>query len=72
MSSQDEGDPDVIDNLEKAIKWNHLNYWAYFNLYSLYFQSFNYRQALNSIKCALSCLYLTKAVLSKDLQSKSS
>ena len=58
-----------MDMLEQAIKWDHLNFWAYFNLYSLHFQSFNYRQALNNLKCALSCLYLTKAVLSKDLQS---
>lgn len=46
---------------------NNLNYWGYFNLFSLYYQNFNYHLALDNIKCSLSCLYLVKAVLSKDL-----
>ncbi len=50
---------------------NNFNYWAYFNMFSLHYQTFDYHKALESIKCCLSCLYLTKSVLSKDLSSKS-
>ena len=59
-----------MESLDAAIRHNNLNYWAYFNLFSLHHQSFNYILALSNLKCCLSCLYLDKAVLSKDFQGK--
>lgn len=50
---------------------DYLNFWAYFNLASYHLGHFNYTSALDNLKCSLSCLYLLKAVLCKDLENKS-
>jgi hypothetical protein len=70
LLSLDEGEVregEVLRCLETAVRYDYLNYWAYFNLFSIHHQSYQYSAALDKLKCALSCLYLIKAVLSKDL-----
>lgn len=52
-------------DLEKAILLNHLNYLAYFNLFSLQFRSGEDEKAFENLCCSLSCLYLVRAKKSR-------
>jgi hypothetical protein len=66
-SDREEDFSRIEELLEKAIDLDNLNYWAYFNLSSYLYRTYEYKESLNNLKCSLSCLHLIKAVLSKDL-----
>lgn len=54
------------EDLEIALQLNHLNYVAYFNLFSVYARERDYEAALLALRGAISCLYLIKGRLLKD------
>jgi tetratricopeptide (TPR) repeat protein len=60
----------IRELLERAIGLDCLSHWAYFNLASYLFRTSSYAEALRTLHCALSCLYLLKAVLSRDLENR--
>lgn len=68
--SGEENGERVDQLLEQAIRLDCLNLWAYFNLASHQYRSFDYHHAYANLVCSLSCLYLLKAVLSKDLENR--
>jgi tetratricopeptide (TPR) repeat protein len=56
------GDIDAaVEDLLKAVNFNYLNYVAYFNLFSLQFNSGQVEDAFDNLCCGLSCLYLVRA-----------
>lgn len=56
--------------LEQAILLDSLSHWGYFNLASYYYRTNSYAEALENLHCCLSCLYLLKAVLSRDIENR--
>lgn len=66
------GDLDgALNDLNHAISLNHLNYVAYFNLFSLQYRSGEEEVSFDNLCCSLSCLYLIRAKKSRrelDLQ----
>lgn len=51
----------AVDDLIKSIEFNYLNYVAYFNLFSLLYNSGQIVTAFDNLCCSLSCLYLIRA-----------
>jgi tetratricopeptide (TPR) repeat protein len=60
----------IRELLEEATTLDSLSHWAYFNLASFLFRTSNFSEALRNLHCCLSCLYLLKAVLSRDLENR--
>ena len=56
------------EDIKFALELNHLNYIAYFNLFSVYSREKDLEAALLALQGALSCLYLIKGRLTKDKQ----
>ena len=52
--------------MEISIQLNHLNYVAYFNIFSLCACERDYQSALFALRGGISCLYLIKGRLLKD------
>ena len=51
---------EAYEDFENSVKYNHLNYVGYYNLHTFYAFSGNNFQALQSLCCAISCLYLMR------------
>jgi tetratricopeptide (TPR) repeat protein len=61
-------DEEAIRDIEKAIKINPRNYIAYFNLFSILTKLVEDDEALSALCCSLSCLYLIRGKLTKNLE----
>ena len=54
-------------DIDQALELNHLNYLAYFNLFSVQTRREEDMTALQSLCCGLSCLHLLKARLARSV-----
>jgi Tfp pilus assembly protein PilF len=54
------------EDIQVALELNHLNYIAYFNLFSIHCKQNEYEQALLALRAAISCLLLIKGRLKQD------
>ena len=61
------GNPSLAkEDIKVSLELNHLNYIAYFNLFSINSRENDFQAALLALRGALSCLYLIKGRLAKD------